>query len=625
MSTGAFSVNDLLGGTTQLRVWWRGTQQWRVDSIKPTGETDLHHVSGGIWTWDYESGTAQWSEDGPDGVRLPRTDDLVPGNLARRLLSESRLSSAARLPDARIAGHDAAGVRVTIADRRSTIRHIDVWALPANGLPLRVAVYGRDATPVVSTTMYDLGLARPPESTTAFVPIPGTLTRVGGPGDIVAAIDELGRNTPPASLAGLPRRTTLHLGGVGVYGRGRHGGGRRAALGPAGRHRRAPAAPGAGRGRGRRRHRRRDRRRERAVVAAGRLRRPLAARRHGHAAHAARRGRDAAARARVRLRPMIRTHGLTKRFGSVLAVDGIDLDVREGDVYGFLGANGSGKTTTVRIVLGLVLATSGTVELLGEPMPRAARRVLPEVGTLVEGPAAYGHLSARANLQLIDAAGGRPAGSPRAGDARGGRASTPRSSRWGWPASARGRSRRSRSACASGSAWPPRCCASRRCWCSTSRRTGWTPRASARCATCCSRSTRRARPSSCPATCWPRSSSCARGSGCSTAAGWSCRTRWPTCRRPPGARWSSTSDPAAAVAVLGDRVEARDGQRLVVRCSEPAELNERLVRAGVPVHELAAQRRTLEEVVLERTSAGSDRVAGLQEIASADPAAEVAR
>jgi ABC-2 type transport system ATP-binding protein len=104
---------------------------------------------------------------------------------------------------------------------------------------------------------------------------------------------------------------------------------------------------------------------------------------------------------------VIGSTGLTKRFGRILAVDGIDLDVREGDVYGFLGANGSGKTTTVRMLLGLVLATSGTAQVLGETMPRSAGGVLDQVGTLVEGPAAYGHLSGRANLTLFDAMGAR--------------------------------------------------------------------------------------------------------------------------------------------------------------------------------------------------------------------------
>ncbi|MCW2761761.1 MAG: transporter related protein [Marmoricola sp.] len=103
---------------------------------------------------------------------------------------------------------------------------------------------------------------------------------------------------------------------------------------------------------------------------------------------------------------MIRTRGLTKRYGQVRAVDGIDLDVREGDVYGFLGANGSGKTTTVRMLLGLVLATEGQAELFGEPMPAAAKSVLPRIGALVEGPGAYPHLSGHANLALFDAAAG---------------------------------------------------------------------------------------------------------------------------------------------------------------------------------------------------------------------------
>lgn len=103
---------------------------------------------------------------------------------------------------------------------------------------------------------------------------------------------------------------------------------------------------------------------------------------------------------------MIRTHDLTKRFGSMTAVDQVDLDVREGDVYGFLGANGSGKTTTVRMLLSLVLATRGEIEVLGQPMPRSAKAVLPQIGALVEGPAAYPHLSGRSNLSLLDAAGG---------------------------------------------------------------------------------------------------------------------------------------------------------------------------------------------------------------------------
>jgi ABC-type multidrug transport system ATPase subunit len=106
---------------------------------------------------------------------------------------------------------------------------------------------------------------------------------------------------------------------------------------------------------------------------------------------------------------VIRTEGLTKRFGGLVAVDGLDLEVHEGDLFGFLGPNGSGKTTTVRMLLGLVFASSGRIEVLGRPMPRAAREVLPQVGSLVEGPGFYPNRSGRANLALFDAAGPRPA------------------------------------------------------------------------------------------------------------------------------------------------------------------------------------------------------------------------
>ena len=100
----------------------------------------------------------------------------------------------------------------------------------------------------------------------------------------------------------------------------------------------------------------------------------------------------------------IETTGLSKRFGRQLAVDGVDLAVPKGSVFGFLGPNGSGKTTTIRLMLGLAAATGGSVRLLGEEMPRRLHEVLPRVGALVEGPAFYPFLSGAANLQRLDAA-----------------------------------------------------------------------------------------------------------------------------------------------------------------------------------------------------------------------------
>jgi ABC-2 type transport system ATP-binding protein len=100
----------------------------------------------------------------------------------------------------------------------------------------------------------------------------------------------------------------------------------------------------------------------------------------------------------------IETRRLSKRFGHQLAVDGVDLAVPRGSVFGFLGPNGSGKTTTIRMMLGLAAPTGGSVRLLGEEMPRHLREVLPRVGALVEGPAFYPFLSGRANLHRFDAA-----------------------------------------------------------------------------------------------------------------------------------------------------------------------------------------------------------------------------
>ncbi|MYR62603.1 ATP-binding cassette domain-containing protein [Streptomyces sp. SID625] len=114
---------------------------------------------------------------------------------------------------------------------------------------------------------------------------------------------------------------------------------------------------------------------------------------------------------------VIRTRALTKRYrGGQLAVDGLDLAVPTGSVFGFLGPNGSGKTTTIRMLMGLIEPTSGTAHVLERPMPRSARTVLPQVGALIEGPALYGFLSGRDNLLRQDAAD--PTADPRTRRAR---------------------------------------------------------------------------------------------------------------------------------------------------------------------------------------------------------------
>ena len=104
----------------------------------------------------------------------------------------------------------------------------------------------------------------------------------------------------------------------------------------------------------------------------------------------------------------IETEHLTKRFGDQTVVDDLALEVPAGSVFGFLGPNGSGKTTTIRMLLGLINSSAGSVRLLGNGMPEATNHVLSHVGTLIEGPAFYPWLTGRQNLTRLDTVGPSP-------------------------------------------------------------------------------------------------------------------------------------------------------------------------------------------------------------------------
>ncbi len=103
---------------------------------------------------------------------------------------------------------------------------------------------------------------------------------------------------------------------------------------------------------------------------------------------------------------VLRTRGLTKRFGKRRAVDGLDLEVRRGQVFGFLGPNGAGKTTTIRMLVGLVRPNDGDAELFGVSIRRRRLEALQRVGAMVETPAFYDHLSGQRNLELLSALSG---------------------------------------------------------------------------------------------------------------------------------------------------------------------------------------------------------------------------
>ncbi|MCF6744264.1 ABC transporter ATP-binding protein [Blastococcus sp. KM273128] len=299
---------------------------------------------------------------------------------------------------------------------------------------------------------------------------------------------------------------------------------------------------------------------------------------------------------------VIATRGLAKQYGRVHAVDGIDLDVRAGDVYGFLGANGSGKTTTVRMLLGLVLPTRGEIDLLGERMPRAGRRVLPRVGALIESPAAYGHLSGRENLALLDAAG--PGGGRR--DRR--RRITEVLDQVGLggvgrrPVKAYSLGMRQRLGLAGALLRRPELLVL------DEPTNGLDPQGISEIRELLLDLHRGG------TTVFLSSHLLAEVEQLCSRVGVLDRGRLvlqddlAALTAPTGATVVRTPEPGQVRAVLDGRVAAVDGERVVVRGGDPAEVNALLVRAGVPVTGLAADRPTLEEVVLAAAATSADRV-----------------
>jgi ABC-type multidrug transport system ATPase subunit len=300
---------------------------------------------------------------------------------------------------------------------------------------------------------------------------------------------------------------------------------------------------------------------------------------------------------------VITTRQVTKRYGQTLAVDRVDLDVREGDRYGLLGPNGSGKTTLLRIVLGLVYATSGEVTVLGQPIPRRVGAVLPYVGALVEGPAAYGHLSAHENLFLLDAAG--PAFGARSTRRARVAEALDRVGLGGVdhrPVKAYSLGMRQRLGLAAALMRAPRLLVL------DEPTNGLDPQG-----------IREVRDmlrelNDAGTTVVLSSHLLTEVDALCTRVGVMDRGRLVLQERLEPLRGATgrvivrTPHVDRALAVLDGRVVSHTGHDVVVRSADAATLNAELVGAGITVSELREERRTLEDVVLDVTSAGSDRV-----------------
>jgi ABC-type multidrug transport system ATPase subunit len=299
---------------------------------------------------------------------------------------------------------------------------------------------------------------------------------------------------------------------------------------------------------------------------------------------------------------MIVTRALTKRYGRVLAVDRVDLEVREGDRYGFLGPNGSGKTTVVRMLLGLVYATSGEIEVMGRPVPSRVAEVLPRIGALIEGPSCYGHLSGRANLGLIDASGKRRGlrnRKQRIDEAleRVGLAGVDNRAVKKYSLGMR-----QRLGLAAALLREPRLLVL------DEPTNGLDPQGI--------REIRDllAELNKAGTTVFLSSHQLAEVEQLCTRVGIVDRGRLvlqqdlDELRAPTGRVMVRTPDADRAAALLDGRVERRDGDRLLIAEADPAEVNARLVAAGLRVSEIGPERRSLEDLMLSVTGSGSDRI-----------------
>jgi hypothetical protein len=219
-------VTSLLTTTTRVRSWYADPDRWRFDVLSGqfagAGERDVYRTPDGEFTWDYNANLLTQLIGEPP-VRLPRAGDLLPPDLARRVLAAAQDDPVTALPARRVAGVDAAGLRLTPADPDTTIGHVDIWADPDSGLPLAVELTARGGTrPVLLSRFLGLDPGTPGDDVLVPRQGPGTGFTIATAPDIGDALGTLGRGRIPLRLAGRDLRQAdvggVH--GVGVYGGG---------------------------------------------------------------------------------------------------------------------------------------------------------------------------------------------------------------------------------------------------------------------------------------------------------------------------------------------------------------------------------------------------------------------
>jgi hypothetical protein len=207
--------------STRVRVWYGAPDQWRADELLIGAERGTYREPGGLWQWDSGTRRIVFSpREAVEPLRIPRLMDLSPPELGRRLLSDADGEKITAIPARRVAGHVAAGLRITPVSSTTTIHFVDLWADPTTGIVLQVDIDTGGTAAVFETSFVDVDFGRPSAAVMQFDPDEADVpVRHSPTADVVEALAENAFIPLPDQLAGLPRRGQ-DTGALGTYGSG---------------------------------------------------------------------------------------------------------------------------------------------------------------------------------------------------------------------------------------------------------------------------------------------------------------------------------------------------------------------------------------------------------------------